>query len=355
MIYRMYRQVDDGLCFGFYVETSNPLSKSELKKLHWLISETFEPNKTGFEPNFIAENAVEIGPRLSIETPFSSNAVSICQSMGLLQITRVERTQIYKINENQSAGFLLENHLDEMVEQHYTNGITSFNTGINPEDVKIIDLSSGKIVFENINKSLGLGMDKDDVDYYFNLFVKILKRNPTDVELFQIGNGNSEHSRHWFFKGQIIIDGIPMEKTLFELVQEPLKNIHGYNRTLKAFNDNSGVLSGFKTRILLPCNPGFSSELALIKKTIDITCTAETHNHPTGVSPYGGGATGAGGRIRDNMAVGKGGFLGVGVAGYSVGNLFIPGYEIPGEVAGKNKPSKYASPLSILVEGSDAI
>jgi phosphoribosylformylglycinamidine synthase len=356
MIYRMYRQSNEGPCFGFYIETSSPLLEPELKKLNWLIAETFEPDKTGFKSIFAAENAVEIGPRISIETPFSSNAVSICQSMGLSQVTRIERTHLYQINDDQKANILLENYLDKMVEQHYPNGIISFDTGIFPEDVQIIDLvGQGKIILENINKSLGLGMDKDDVDYYFNLFTKTLKRNPTDVELFQIGNANSEHSRHWFFKGQIVIDGILMDKTLLELVQRPLKNINGDNRTLKAFNDNAGVLKGFETEILLPLNPGFPSELAVISKIIHITCTAETHNHPTGVSPYGGGATGAGGRIRDNMAVGIGGFLGVGIAGYSVGNLFIPGYKIPGEVAGDNKPSKYASPLSILIEGSNAI
>lgn len=355
MIYRIYRQVEDGLCLGFYIETNSPLSKPEIKKIQWLIAETFEPEKTGLEFIPIAENAIEIGPRLSIETPFSSNAVSICQSIGLSQVTRIERSRIYKINDEQGAELLLKNHLDKMVEQRYSNGIISFDTGVIPEEVQVIDLiGQGKITLENINKSLGLGMDKDDIEYYLNLFVNDLKRNPTDVELFQIGNANSEHSRHWFFKGQIVIDGIPMERTLLDLVKEPWKRL-GDNRTLKAFNDNSGVLFGFKTKIILPCNPGFPSELSLMEKIVNITCTAETHNHPTGVSPYGGGATGAGGRIRDNMAVGKGGFLGVGVAGYSVGNLFIPGYKIPGEIVGENKPSKYASPLSILIEGSNAI
>ena len=355
-MYRIYRQISNDLGFGFNIETTSLLSEPELKKLHWLIAETFEPNKTGFEPYFVAENVVQIGPRLPIETPFSSNAVSICQSMGLSQITRLERTRIYSINDTQDKSFLLEKNLDKMVEQYYPNGITSFNTGIIPEDVQTIDLiGRGKVILEDINKSLGLGMDKDDIDYYFKLFVNDLKRNPTDVELFQIGNANSEHSRHWFFKGQIVIDGVPMKKTLLELVQGPLKSIIGENRTLKAFNDNAGVLRGFETEVILPLKPGFPSELALMKKVVHITCTAETHNHPTGVSPYGGGATGAGGRIRDNMAVGIGGFLGIGVAGYSVGNLFIPGYSIPGEVVGRNKPSKYASSLSILIEGSNAI
>lgn len=88
MIYSMYRQITGGLELGFYVETTGPLSEPELQQLQWLVAETFEPCNTGIEPHIAASEAVEIGPRLSIETPFSSNAVSICQAMGLRQITR---------------------------------------------------------------------------------------------------------------------------------------------------------------------------------------------------------------------------------------------------------------------------
>lgn len=53
--------------------------------------------------------------------------------------------------------------------------------------------------------------------------------------------------------------------------------------------------------------------------------TAETHNFPTGVAPFSGATTGTGGRIRDVEAVGRGGYCIGGTAGYSVGNLNIPG------------------------------
>lgn len=31
-----------------------------------------------------------------------------------------------------------------------------------------------------------------------------MKRNPTSVEAFDISQSNSEHSRHWFFKGRYV-------------------------------------------------------------------------------------------------------------------------------------------------------
>lgn len=355
MVYAIYCLIDNSLELGFYVETAGQLPGSEQERLLWLVAETFAPANAGTESHFAAQEIIEIGPRLSIETPFSSNAVSICHAMGLQQVVRIERTSRYKIGD-QSSDALLKKHLDRMTEQQYPNGITSFDTGIVPENVKIVDLMNrGEIALEEMNGALGLGMDARDIEYYYRLFVEVLKRNPTDVELFQLGNANSEHSRHWYFKGQIVIDGTPMQQTLFEIVQEPLRNLGNKNRSLVAFKDNAGVIRGFKTYLILPRMPGQPSELSVVSRDVHITGTAETHNHPTFVAPFPGAQTGAGGRIRDNSAVGRGGITGIGVAGYFVGNLFIPGYSIPGEVIGRNKPSKYASPLSILIEGSNGV
>ena len=356
MFYRIYRKIAGQPVLGFYIEALAALSESELEALRWLISETFEPNNTRDEPLLSWVDAVEIGPRLSIETPFSSNAVAICHAMGLTQVVRIERTRLYGRGGGQSDEALLKQYLDKMTEQHYPNGIESFDTGVTPELVKIIDLiGQGKIALEEMNRELGLGMDAKDIEYYMHLFVDVLKRNPTDVELFQLGNANSEHSRHWYFKGRIVIDGEVMPRTLFEIVQEPLNRLGKNNGSLVAFRDNAGVARGFSTQILLPRTPGQPSESIVTDKVVHLTCTAETHNHPTAISPFSGAATGSGGEIRDGGAVGRGGIVGVGFAGYFVGHLFIPGYTIPGEIVGRNKPSKYASPLEILIEGSNGV
>ena len=355
MLYRIYRQINGALEHGYHIDSTSQLSEADLNKLRWLIAETFEPEKTACEPHLKAEEIVEIGPRLSIETPFSSNAVSICQAMGLRQVTRIERTHRYAARNGQSAD-ILKTRLDRMTEQHYPNGIESFDTGTTPENVRVIDLMGrGKAALEEMNSALGLGMDARDLEYYQHLFAEVLRRNPTDVELSQLGNANSEHSRHWYFKGQIVIDGTPMQETLFEIVQRPLKNLGSENSSLVAFKDNAGVIRGFGTRLILPITPGEPSEMRILERRVHITCTAETHNHPTFVAPFPGAQTGAGGRIRDNSAVGRGGIVGIGVAGYFVGNLFIPGFQVPGEVTGGDKPSKYASPLSILIEGSNGV
>ena len=98
---RIYRKINDNLELCFYIGATSPLSPSELVKVKWLITETFEPSQTQNTSYFDSVTVVEIGPRLSIETPFSSNAVSICHSMGIKNITRIEKTRRYKINAGQ--------------------------------------------------------------------------------------------------------------------------------------------------------------------------------------------------------------------------------------------------------------
>ena len=48
---------------------------------------------------------------------------------------------------------------------------------------------------EICDQDLGLALDEWDVEYYTNLFRDDMKRNPTNVELFDTAQSNSEHSR----------------------------------------------------------------------------------------------------------------------------------------------------------------
>ena len=72
-------------------------------------------------------------------------------------------------------------------------------------------------------QELGLAFDDWDMEYYTNMFQTQLKRDPTNVELFDIAQSNSEHSRHWFFKADLFVDGEKMPHNLFDLVKAPLE------------------------------------------------------------------------------------------------------------------------------------
>ncbi|HEX2861007.1 MAG TPA: phosphoribosylformylglycinamidine synthase, partial [Lacunisphaera sp.] len=76
----------------------------------------------------------------------------------------------------------------------------------------------------------------------------------------------------------------------------------------------------------------------------------ETHNHPTAISPYPGAATGSGGEIRDEGATGCGAKPKVGLVGFSVSNLRLPGAIQPWE-KDNGKPHRIVSALDIMIEG----
>ncbi|HEX7259483.1 MAG TPA: phosphoribosylformylglycinamidine synthase [Candidatus Saccharimonadia bacterium] len=270
-------------------------------------------------------------------------------------ITRVERSRRFgfakKLDEEDLAKIVDALH-DRMTEQVYKQPLTSFATNLKPEPVETVPiLEEGIAALEQANKHYGLAMDEHDMQNYVSLFKKRLKRNPTTVELFQLGQGNSEHSRHGFFRGKLVIDGKPVDKSLMQIVKAPYK--HNPNNSLIAFHDDSSAIRGGDIKTLVAQDPATASPFRIQDRVYHPTLTAETHNFPTGVAPYPGAATGTGGRIRDNQSVGRGGLFAASGTGYTVGNLHIPGYDQPWEQDGHKQPPNLSSPLNILIEGSN--
>ncbi|KZV28375.1 putative phosphoribosylformylglycinamidine synthase, chloroplastic/mitochondrial-like [Dorcoceras hygrometricum] len=352
-------------CFNIGVD--GHLSSEKLSALKWLLSETYEPENLSNE-SFLDEeiekesNAtiVEVGPRLSFSTAWSANAVSICQACGLNEINRLERSRRYRLYVASGSGLLSDNQIsefaalvhDRMTECVYSEKLTSFETNIVPEEVRYIPvMEKGRKALEEINEEMGLAFDEQDLQYYTKLFRDDIKRNPTNVELFDIAQSNSEHSRHWFFTGKILIDGQPVDRTLMQIVKSTLQA--NPSNSVIGFKDNSSAIKGFHVKQLRPIHPGSTCPLDMILCDLDILFTAETHNFPCAVAPYPGAETGAGGRIRDTHATGRGSFVVASTAGYCVGNLQIEGSYAPWEDTGFTYPTNLASPLQILIDASN--
>ncbi|MBN1628765.1 MAG: phosphoribosylformylglycinamidine synthase, partial [Thermoleophilia bacterium] len=212
-------------------------------------------------------------------------------------------------------------------------------------------LAQGIAALQEFDRQYGCSWDASDLELIAGIFGR-LQRDPTDVELFQIAQANSEHSRHWVFKGELWVDGerVP-EKNLMEIVKQPLA-ASGPNSVI-AFRDDSSAIRGTDVNLFAASDPLGPSQLAAAPALLHPTLTAETHNFPSGVAPYPGAATGGGGRIRDNQAVGRGGLVCASGAAYCVGNLHLPGYELPWEDDGYTHPSDLASPAEILIEASN--
>lgn len=339
----------------YYVQTDEPLREKDRITLEWLLAETFEPdnfNKRSFLSGY--ETVMEAGPRLNFETAWSSTAVSICASCGIENITRIEKSLRLgiqtELTAQQRSDFLVLFY-DRMTQMEYSEPLESFVSGIKPEPVRIIPLlEEGTDALRTASEELGLSFDEQDIEMISDLFINILKRNPTDVELYQIGQANSEHSRHLFFTGNLNIDGQIAPKTLMEIIKNSWRRNPG--NSLLAFNGS--VIRGQRTNVFAPRDLTRGDRFSILKAIRNIVGTAETHNYPTGVNPYHGAETGPGGRIRDiQVGAGRGGLFGIGGAGYCTGNLHLPEYKLPWEKDGWTHPSSLASPSDILIKGSD--
>ncbi|PWN48339.1 putative ADE6-phosphoribosylformyl glycinamidine synthetase [Violaceomyces palustris] len=192
----------------------------------------------------------------------------------------------------------------------------------------------------NANRELGLALAKDEIDYLVDAFVTggpnqeaPLRRNPTDVELFMFAQVNSEHCRHKIFNADWTIDGQRMPNTLFGMIRNTHK-LHP-EHTISAYSDNAAVLEGYSATRFAPAPRKLAGaqaeeedELLVYDGTFEpmpLLAKVETHNHPTAVSPYPGAATGSGGEIRDEGAVGRGSKPKAGLVGFMTSNLLLDG------------------------------
>jgi phosphoribosylformylglycinamidine synthase len=345
-----YLSKDERLEYCFNVETSAPLIASELAVLKQLLTDGFVLDRlSGAPSNYDEQDVVELGPRMNFATAFSTNLVAICQSCGLGKIVRIERSRRHALSSDADKAQFVRKHHDRMTECVYHQSLETFDSGIRPELVtKIPMMENGP---DALLKVSSLAMDEWDRNLYHRYFVGAEKRNPTIVEIRDLDNANSEHSRHGYFRGQQIINGVAMSETLMEIVKSTLTANLG--NSIIAFKDNSSGIKGYDCWTIIPENPGAPSAFVKKKVTYHIIFTAETHNFPTGIAPFPGAETGTGGRIRDIQATGKGGLVVAGTVGYCVSNLLIPGYDLPWEDKALSYPSNLAPSLGVEIEASN--
>lgn len=251
------------------------------------------------------ETVIEIGPRFNVSTPFSTNCVNICHNVGLLEVKRLEFSLRYLVQIDDafrtSVNDIVDVLGDRMTQCQYTEEYIpkhSFNESlVKKEDWHTVPLlAEGRSALEKVNLELGLAFGDWDLDFYTNLFKNVLKRDPTTVELFDCAQSNSEHSRHWFFRGKMIVDGEEKPKSLIRMIMDTQQNSNP-NNTIK-FSDNSSAIEGFQHKNLIPTKFTGPGMMKITDLNSDLIFTAETHNMPTAVAPFSGATTGTGGRLR---------------------------------------------------------
>jgi len=301
------------------------------------------------EPQARAGAAFLVVPRIGTISPWSSKATDIAHNCALDGVLRIERGCLYYVQDMPAAARAavagcLHDRMTETVLAGPQDAAQLFRH-VAPRALARIDvLARGRAALEAANRSLGLALSEDEIDYLLEAY-RGLGRDPTDAELTMFAQANSEHCRHKIFNADWIIDGERMQRSLFAMI----RHTHAVapQGTIVAYADNAAVMDGRVAQRFHPDAQGVYRAAPGLTHTV-MKC--ETHNHPTAISPFPGAATGAGGEIRDEGATGRGAKPKAGLVGYSVSHLRIPGAEQPWEGPGVGKPERIVSALEIMLE-----
>ena len=334
--------------FMHFTDLEFPLSESDQAVLDRLL--TYGPSVSAEEPDGVLFLVV---PRPGTLSPWSSKATDIARNCGLRQIRRIERGIAYYVKANRKLSLeqrekiaaLLHDRMTQKVFHEMGGAELLFHTDEPRTLNRVPVLSGGRQALVDANRSLGLALAEDEIDYLVKAFSD-LERDPTDVELMMFAQANSEHCRHKIFNASWDIDGEGQEKSLFAMIRNTFEmNSEG---VLSAYKDNASVIAGSRGGRFFP-----EPETGVYRyheEDIHILMKVETHNHPTAIAPAAGAATGSGGEIRDEGATGRGSKPKAGLSGFTVSNLNIPNDPQPWEL-GYGKPERIASPLDIMIEG----
>ncbi len=315
----------------FAVQTENELSTTIISKLNWLFQAELIVAGQDQQPKSVITDFF-VGPRASMITPWSTNAVEITQNMGVEGIIRIE--EFHQVA-NDFSDF------DPMLSQKY-NGLNQhiFTINSQPEAILYIDNIS------DYNKQEGLSLSEDEVQYLDKLAIK-LNRKLTDSEVFGFSQVNSEHCRHKIFNGTFVIDGIEKEASLFKMIKKT--SAENPNDIVSAYKDNVAFIKGPKVQQFAPKSADKPDYYETKDFDAVISLKAETHNFPTTVEPFNGAATGAGGEIRDRLAGGQGSLPLAGTAVYMTSYSRLQDQNIGFE----ERKWLYQTPIDILIKASN--
>lgn len=307
--------------------------------------------------------ALFVLPRAGTISPWSSKATDIARICRLGDaVQRLERGVVYLFSSpgsqiDASAMAPLLPLLHDRMTQRIAPALPPASTVFPPVpptpapliSIPILGAADPHALLAEANTRLGLALSAEEIPYLVDAFLAA-RRNPTDVELFMFAQVNSEHCRHKIFNAKWTVDGETRDMSLFGMIRNTEKHIAGKG-TISAYQDNAAVLDGYSAPRFAVNGAGTGAPHVYSAKAerMPILIKVETHNHPTAVSPYPGAATGSGGEIRDEGAVGRGSKPKAGLAGYTTSDLLVPGFRQPWELD-VGKPDHIATALDIMLE-----
>ena len=300
-------------------------------------------------PNRVGEPFCTVIPRPGTISPWSSKATDIFARCGLAAVARVERgVRWYLAGACPStlrtavAGELHDRMTEAVLFGEHFGVLAAEAT---PRPLRAVSLGDdAPRALAEANVRLGLALSEDEIDY-LALGYRDLGRDPTDVELMMFAQANSEHCRHKIFNADWTIGGEAQSKSLFGMIRNTYQRTNGEG-ILSAYADNAAVVQGHTASRLTPDRDRVYHRR---RGALHVLMKVETHNHPTAIAPYPGAATGSGGEIRDEGAVGRGSKPKAGLVGFTTSHLNLGEQPEPWET-GVGKPDRIASAADIMLQ-----
>jgi phosphoribosylformylglycinamidine synthase len=286
-------------------------------------------------------------PRQGACSPWSSKATDIFKQCGFEKLEHIEVGYYFHFTvEGEVTPDLTAVCYDRMTQACVANADLFATWFAHPEAKALTSyplLTGKELALSTISDELGLALQDADYQHLLAVYQR-MGRDPHGAELMMFAQVNSEHCRHKVFNSDWRVNGVKQDDTLFSMIRHTYKTNPG--RVVVAYSDNAAVVETGPVQRWLP---GVDHRYRFVDDLSGLVLKVETHNHPTGISPHPGAATGSGGEIRDEAATGTGAGIKMGMVGFAVSNLQIPGathaWEHPYAT-----PDHLASALDIMLE-----
>ena len=322
------------------------LLRAELDAAQWQVARAlldYGPRERA--PARVGEPHCVVAPRRGTISPWSSKATEIFHRCGLAAVARVERGVRWRFHGEPPRQIdALHDRMTETVvfDDDFAGLLTAEHS---PKGLARVALQpDARAALAAANQRLGLALSADEIGYLAETFAA-LGRDPSDAELMMFAQANSEHCRHKIFNARWRVDGDAAGGSLFDDIRATYQRIKGAG-IVSAYSDNAAVAEGnADARFGLAPDGVYRRQPAAIYVLMKV----ETHNHPTAISPYPGAATGSGGEIRDEGAVGCGSKPKAGVVGFTTSHLNLGADAEPWERR-EGKPDNIASAREIMLQ-----
>lgn len=333
--YALRRNPDFAIHEVFFAVAGPPLAAAEEALLRQLLaapavfcSDSEDRIATGEQASAL------IIPHPGMVSPWASKAQNIFSHCGLAAVRRIERGILLRCG-HAAAAALADPMTQRVLSAPNLGGWRQLFATHAP--APLATFAPALESLRRLNQEHGLALSETELAHLSDMYGR-MRRPPTDAELFMFAQANSEHCRHKIFNAVWEDDS--------ESLMQSIRSTHAGNPegVITAFADNAAVIHAAAGEDFAPNAEGLyrrgSGGLLLVAK-------AETHNHPTAISPFPGAATGSGGEIRDEAAAGRGAVTRAGFAGFVVSHLGLA-KQGGGAHAGA---ARLASPLRIMTEG----